>query len=166
MMPKFGRCQRGATMVVALIMLVLLTLFAISAMNASNTSLRIASNTQLRHEVAAAVQQEIDKVMSVSFTLNPASVAGNKPVDINNDGAVDYNVVVSMPVCLSVVPVKNVELDIKNPADQPCFVSGTTNSLCSNTRWDISASATDPISGAGATIHQGVGVRVAVGTCL
>ena len=81
--------QRGATLVVALIMLVLLTLFAISSMNASNTSLKIASNTQTRNEVTYAVQQEIDKAMSVAFTVVPGAVAGTKPIDINNDGAVD-----------------------------------------------------------------------------
>ena len=166
MMPNLHSRQHGATLVVALIMLVLLTLFAISAMNASNTSLKIASNTQTRNEVTAAVQQEIDKAMSVAFTLSPASVAGNKPVDINNDGAVDYNVVVTTPVSMSIVPIKNTELNYKNPVDSVCIVGGgVPNSLCSNTRWDIGASAVDPISGASVTIHQGVGVRVAVGIC-
>jgi len=153
-------------MAVALIMLVLLTLFAVSAMNASNTNLKIASNTQTRNEVTYAVQQEIDKAMSVSFTVVPSSVAGTKPIDINNDGAVDYNVTVQTPVCLSIVPIKNVELDPKNPEDFKCYVGGgAPNSICSNTRWDIGASATDPISGATVTIHQGIGVRVATPVC-
>ena len=165
MTPNPLRRQRGATLVVALIMLVMLTLFALTAMNTSNTGLKIASNTQTRAEVTSAIQQEIDKAMSVAFTLNPASVAGNKPIDINNDGVVDYNVVVETPVCLSIVPVKNTDLDVKNPADAVCFVSGTTNSMCSNTRWEIGASATDPISGASVSIRQGVGVRVAAGPC-
>lgn len=166
-------------------MLVLLTLFAISAMNASNTGLKIASNTQTRAEAIAVVQQEINKAMSVDFTLNPASVAGNKPIDINNDGTVDYNVVVATPVCIGSLPIPTNVLSVANPSDVACFASSATtssgvvvagvggggsgsgatgNSLCSNSKWDIGASATDPISGANVSIHQGISVRVAIGT--
>ena len=167
MISKPLHCQRGATLVVALIMLVLLTLFAISAMNASNTSLKIASNTQTRAEVTAAVQQEIDKAMSVAFTVAGAFTPGNKPVDINNDGAVDYNVNVAAPRCISGVVVANADplLDV-DATSLKCKVSSATGlSLCSQTRWDIGASATDPISGASVTIHQGVGILVRTATC-
>ena len=159
------RRQRGATMVVALIMLVLLTLFAISAMNASNTGLKIASNTQTRAEVTAAVQQEIDKAISVAFTVPGAFTPGAKPVDINNDGAVDYNVTVDPPRCLSDVPIPNASLP-GDPVSQLCnFPRPSGLSICSNTRWDIGARATDPISGASVTIHQGIGVRVLTERC-
>ena len=175
--------QQGATLIVALIMLVLLTLFALTAMNTSNTNLKIANNTQTRVEAIAAVQQEIDKAMSVDFTINPASVAGNKAIDINNDGTTDYNVVVATPTCISSIPIPSNLLVVTNPSDTACFGSsaasssgvvvagaggggsGTTgNSLCSNSQWDLGASATDPISGANVSIHQGIAVRVAIGT--
>lgn len=156
------RHQRGATLIVALIMLVLLTLFALSAMNASNTALKIASNTQTRSEAIAAVQQEINKVMSVNFTRSPAAIAaaaGNKPVDINNDGAVDYNVVIATPHCMGAFPIRNAELGY-SAADNRCRISGASMSLCANSQWDIGGSATDPVSGASVSIHQGVAVRV------
>ena len=182
MIPTHTHQQRGATMVVALIMLVLLTLFAISAMNASNTGLKIASNTQTRADAIAAVQQEINKAMSVDFTLNPPSVAGNKAIDINNDGTTDYNVVVATPVCIGSIPIPSNILVVTNPSDAACVGSGTAtssgvivagkggggsgtgNSLCSNSQWDLNANATDPISGANVSIHQGIAVRVAIGT--
>jgi type II secretory pathway pseudopilin PulG len=183
--------QRGATLIIALIMLVLLTLFAITAMNASNTSIKIASNTQMRTEALAAAQQEIDKAMSVNFTLNPASVAGDKTVDVNNDGQPDYLVRVTTPSCIGIIPIKTSDLDITKPSDVACFGSGTAattgivaggkavgggtgNSLCSNSQWEIGARAIDPNSGATHTtyqgigvseaVHQGVAVRVKVGT--
>ncbi len=159
------RHQHGATLVVAMIMLVMLTLFALTAMNASNINLKIARNAQTLHEVTAAVQQEIDKALSVNFTINPAAVAGSKPVDINNDSTADYSVAITTPTCISRTPIKNTELDITNPLDQPCFVSGTLDSLCANTRWHITGSATDPLSGANVTIHQGVDVRTGAGSC-
>lgn len=169
MSKQLQRRQRGATMVVALIMLVLLTLFAISAMNASNTSLKIASNTQTRNEVTAAVQQEIDKTLSVAFTQPGAFTPGPKPVDINNDGTVDYNVTVDPPRCISGVVIKNDNQKLENPPGSLCKISvipgSPNNSLCSDTRWDVGASATDPISGATVTIHQGVGILVRSATC-
>jgi hypothetical protein len=176
------RAQRGATLIIALIMLVLLTLFAISAMTSSNTSLIIASNTQTRLEAIAAVQQEIDKAMSVNFTAAPGSVAGNKPVDINGDGTNDYDVVVATPVCISSLPIKKEsgELNILNPSDAACFGSSTAgssgvivggkggggasggNSLCANSQWALNAGATDVITGANVSITQGMAVRVII----
>ncbi len=153
--------QQGATLIVALIMLVLLTLFALSALNTSNTALKIASNTQTRSEAIAAVQQEINKVMSVNFTRNPttiAAAAGNKPVDINNDGAVDYNVLITTPRCMGAFPKRNIDLDY-TPAENRCR-SGGSLSLCANSQWDVGGSATDPISGATVAINQGVAVLV------
>jgi Tfp pilus assembly protein PilX len=159
--------QRGATLVVAMIMLIVLTMFALTAMNASNTNLKIASNTQMRAEVTAAVQQEIDKVVSTNFALNPASVAGSKPVDINNDGTVDYNVVIATPECIASQGVLQKSLDVvNNAADRKCSRGqGQQYSYCYNTRWDVGGNATDPLSGATMTIHQGVSMRVAKSTC-
>ena len=176
--------QRGATLIVALIMLVLLTLFALSALNTSNTALKIASNTQTRLEAIAAVQGEIDKAMSVDFTRNPAAVAGPKSIDINRDGAPDYNVIVQTPTCLSSIPIKrdSGELNPLLTRDAPCFGSGVAgaagvvvgsiggagvgggDSQCSNTQWVIRASTVDLLSGASVAINQGTAVRVAVGT--
>jgi hypothetical protein len=174
--------QRGATLVVALIMLVLLTLFALSAMNTSNISLKIANNMQTRTDAFNAAQQVIERLVSLDFTKDPVGVAAavSKSVDVNNDGTPDNDVVLATPVCIGVIPIKTSQLDITVPADTPCFGSGTTttsgiikggkgvgstgNSLCSNSKWETSASATDPISKANVTVHQGVGVRVAVGS--
>lgn len=174
--------QRGATLVIALIMLVLLTLFALSAMNTSNVSLKIANNMQTRTDAFNAAQQVIERLVSLDFTKNPAGVAAAVPkaVDVNNDGTADYNVVLATPTCIGVIPIKTAQLDIAIAEDTPCFGSGvlTTSglvkggkgigssgdSLCSNSKWDTNATATDPISGASVTVHQGIGVRVVVGT--
>jgi hypothetical protein len=176
--------QRGATLVVALIMLVLLTLFALSAMNTSNISLRIANNMQTRSDAFNAAQQVIERLLSVDFTKSTAVVvaAVAKGVDVNNDGVSDYNVVLDdpLPTCFGVIPIKSSQLDITIPEDAPCFGSGavttsgiikggkgmggTGNSLCSNSKWDVTAKATDPISKASVTVHQGIGVRVSIAT--
>jgi hypothetical protein len=174
--------QQGATLVVALIMLVLLTLFALSAMNTSNISLKIANNMQTRTDAFNAAQQVIERLVSLDFTKNPAGVAAAvvKAVDVNNDGTTDYDVVLATPVCIGITPIRTSDLIITNPADVPCFgsgavttsglikggkgVGGSGNSLCSKSNWETNATATDPISKASVTVHQGIGVRVAVGS--
>lgn len=174
--------QRGAALVIALIMLVLLTLFAVTAMNTSNVNLKITNNLQTREEAFGAAQMAIERIVSVDFTKSPAAVAAAIPkaVDVNNDGTTDYNVNILTPVCITVMPIKTNQLDIMNPQDAPCFgsstasssgivkggkgVGGTGNSLCSNSQWDVQASATDPLTNASATVHQGIAVRVAVGS--
>jgi hypothetical protein len=173
--------QRGATLVVALIMLVLLTLFALSAMNTSNVSLKIANNMQTRAEAFNAAQQVLERLVSLDFTKDPATTAAAIPksVDVNNDGTPDYDVVLATPTCIGVIPIKTSQLNITLPDDAPCFGSGavttsgivkggkgmgsTGNSLCSNSKWETNATATDPVSRASVSVGQGIGVRVAVG---
>jgi hypothetical protein len=169
--------QSGSTLLISLVMLVMLTLFVLTVINTTNINSRIARNMQAEAEAQAATQQAIEQVISIDFTPAPASVAGNVAVDINNDGTTDYTVAVATPVCTGSVPIKTVDLDIANPADAACIgsgavasagivgVGGSGNSLCSNSRWDVSASATDPVSGAtNVRLHQGIAIRVPIGT--
>lgn len=167
--------QRGASLVVSLIMLVMITLLALSVINMSTVNLRVASNEQVRTQQIASAQQAIEQVASTNFPANPQPVT--VPVDINGDGTADYNVAVAKPVCNNSVPIKLVELDVGQSSDVACFASaassgsgaigsaGSGNSVCANTQWDLSATATDAVSsGATVTVHQGVGQRVPIGT--
>jgi Tfp pilus assembly protein PilX len=169
------RTQRGASLVVSLIMLVMITLLALSVINMSTVNLRVASNEQIRTQQVASAQQAIEQVASTNFPANPQPVT--VAVDINGDGTADYDVAVAKPVCNNSVPIKLVELDIAQSSDVACFQSaassgsgavgsaGSGNSVCSNTQWDLSATATDAVnSGATVTLHQGVGQRVPIGT--
>jgi Tfp pilus assembly protein PilV len=172
--PRAAR-QRGASLVVSLIMLVMITLLALSVINMSTMNLRVASNEQIRTQQVASAQQAIEQVASTNFPANPQPVA--VAVDVNGDGSPDYNVQVAKPVCNNSVPIKLVELDIAQSSDVACFASaassgsgavgsaGSGNSVCANTQWDVSATATDTAnSGATVTVHQGVGQRVPIGT--
>jgi archaellum component FlaF (FlaF/FlaG flagellin family) len=169
------RAQRGAALVVSAIMLVLITLFALAVINMSTANLRVANNEQIKAQSVASAQQAIEQVASTNFPANPQPTT--VAVDINHDGSTDYNVAVAKPVCNNSVPIKLVELDITQSSDVACFASaassgsgaigsaGSGNSVCSNTQWDVSATATDAInSGATVTVHQGVGQRVPIGT--
>lgn len=176
----FPVAQRGATLVIGMIMLVLATLFVLAAMNLSTTNLRVMGNEQARNEAIQAAQQAVEQVASVDFTKNPPTVAAptTVTVDVNGDGTSDYRATVTS-ACLNSVPVKVTELnpdDVTN--DGPCFLSTSSvssgitgiqssgNSLCSATQWDVSAAVTDATAnttGAQVTLHQGVSKRIATG---
>lgn len=175
--PKRGRpSQTGATLMIAMIFLVLLTLIVISAIKATNVNTKVVGNIQIQKESEAAAQQAIETVISTDFTKSPTD--STVQVDINNSGqaASTYAVTVPAPACTSVKPIKLSELDATNPDDEPCYVSGAAqntgivgastggNSLCSNSNWDVSATATAPgVATTSTTTHQGIAVRVAVG---
>ena len=59
--------QRGATLIVGLIMLIALTLLVVSAIRSGTTNLRIAGNTQIQEEAKAAAQQAIEQYISTNL---------------------------------------------------------------------------------------------------
>jgi hypothetical protein len=116
-------------------------------------------------------------VISTDFTTlaTPATVT----VDVDDSGTTGSNYVVSLspaPVCIGVKPIKLSELDPTNAQDVPCYASGASqnsgivgsassgNSLCANSNWEITATATAPsVTTTSTTARQGVATRVALG---
>jgi len=169
--------QRGSTLLVALIMLVLLTLIAVSAINSTTSSIQVVGNAQFNQEASAVAQQAIEQIISSNFTVNPVSAPIS--VDINNDGKVDYAGQVSTPVCTSSTAITNSQLNPLNAADSSCISSGqsttsgivgasgvvaTTQSWCFKQTWDIKSTVADSNTGASTIVHQGVYLRVPLGT--
>ena len=127
------RRQRGATLVVALIMLVLTTLFALSSMKTATTSLIVTGNMQAKTEALNAAQETIEAVISTpQFIANPANAVINpctgpntRCTDVTGDGAPEY---------------------VTRLVPQP--------------EWEISAHAQGVNSGANVTVRQGIGIRI------
>lgn len=92
------RAQQGVALIVGLIMLLLLTLVVGSAFTLSGTNLKAVGNMQLRNEAIAAANVAIEQKVSSNLTVAPT--AEPIEVDINGDGAVDYEVDVE-PTCVS-----------------------------------------------------------------
>jgi Tfp pilus assembly protein PilX len=183
------RSQRGATLVIALIMLVLLTLFAISALNTSTTNLKVVGNMQAHTEALNAAQQGIDTVISrTDFVSTPAAAVVNpcgaaNQLCIDKDGNPTVNLANSYyttkitgapfdtakPACIQVRPIKTTELVYTKTEDQPCFVGAkqqfgtagatSSDSLCAHAVYQITAETT-ALSSATATVTQGVGIRI------
>lgn len=150
--PVSRRAQRGATLVVGLIMLVLITLMVTTAFMLSTGNLKAVGNMQFRGEAIAAANHAIEQVLASPFTNDPAAAAQEIEVDIDNDDKVDYTVVIAAPAC--------VRATIAAPSASSSITLGAAMSTSSfwNTVWDIDASVDDTVTGASVRIRQGVRV--------
>ncbi len=148
------RNQRGATLLVTLIMLVVLTLFAVTAFNLSSVNLKIVGNFQQQKEADATVQQALAQVMStVSAFEAPAVVSLCIPGGTTPPcAASQHNVTVDRPRCNYTTAARGYTkvLGQLTPED---------------TNWDVRASYTDTVTNAKAAIVQGVSVRMLAGNC-
>lgn len=133
--------QRGATLVVGLIMLVLITLMVTTAFMLSNTNLKAVGNMQFRDEAIAAANAAIETVLSTSL------VGTQTKVDI---GGVEYLVVIAPPTCIRATLA---DAGTKSSLSLPIELSSgrTWNAV-----FDIDATVNDSRSGASVRIHQGV----------
>lgn len=169
--------QRGATLIVSLIMLLLITMLAISSFTLGKGNLQIVGNMQQRQQAFSAAQSAVATVISsIQFTATPTNAIPNPCngpnttcVDVNGDGVPDVNVAVAV-ACDSIQPILVTQLNFADPNDAGCLqgasqdfgIAGASNnnSMCSNSVWDVQASATDALSGANSVVDQGVAVRV------
>lgn len=170
--------QRGAALIVSLIMLILISLLALASFRLGKSDLQIVGNMQQRKQALSAAQQTIEQVISTTqFTATPTNallnpcggVANTACVDVNGDGVTDVNVSIVV-LCNAVQPILNSALDFTNSNDVGCLVgagqdagiegAANGNSLCSNSVWDTQATATDVVTNAQYVVDQGVAVRV------
>jgi Tfp pilus assembly protein PilX len=153
-MPPLRR-QRGATLVVGLIMLVLITLVVSSAFMLSTTNLKAVGNMQYREEAIAAANAAIEGVIS-SDAIFFAPADSTAMV-----GA--YEVTVAAPVCLYVADVAVATSSDANPNVHSEDASGKgTGGVPGflDTYWDIAATVEDGVTGARVTTHQGVKITL------
>ncbi len=152
------RSQRGATLLVTLIMLVVLTLFAVTGFNLSSVNLKIVGNFQQGKEAEAVVQDALERVLSsISLFSTPAAVclpSGDAPTGTAPN-----------LVCGTATDV----LIAKAKCNYSTAAKGYTKKLGEltpeDTNWEVRASYTDPLTRAAAALVQGVSVRMLAGNC-
>lgn len=147
-----SRSQRGATLVISLIMLVLITLMVIAALTLSNSNLKSVGNMQFRNEAIAAANKAIEQVVGSAFTTAPT--AENINVDIDNNGATDYVVAIAQPQCIRATVANNA------PPSSLTLPTSMSGSSTWNTVWEIDATVTASQNTGGAAVHVRSGVRV------
>ena len=159
--------QHGATLLVSLIMLIVLTLFAVGAIRTGNVGLRIVGNQQSQKLMEAAAAEAVEQTVSnlgnfdaINVVLPTTTVAQRVCVNAN---AGDGVVAIPPATCAS-----GTQVDVQ-PAR--CIAgkrqSGGSLTQTSGTyenTWEVVATVTDTVTGAKATYHQGVMIRM-LATC-
>jgi len=145
--------QRGATLIICLIVLALITIVVVNAFNLSSSNLKAVSNMQMRDEATAAANQAIEQVVSSPFYNSGAQTVN---VDINKDGTSDFQVVVAAPTCLRAW--------VSSSADASDVELGAAMTAVSQwyTDWDLDATATDLVAGSGVSVRVRQGIRAVV----
>lgn len=164
---KVGAQQRGAVLLVALIMLLLVTLMVVSGFNLTQTNLKVVQNMESRNLAKYAANAAIEEaISSAQFLSSPGDIfsvscaqSNRKCYDFNGDGIDDIVVQVEAPACVIVLPIKNSELNVFDPMDASCFIQGSQNSMCVNSVWEMRATARDVLTGAEVVVRQGIAVR-------
>jgi hypothetical protein len=155
----------------------------VSTFTLGKGNLQIVGNMQQRNQAFSAAQGAVAAVISsTQFTATPGNAippnavpayctgaANTTCVGVGGDNNPDINITVN-PLCDSIQPILVTQLDYTNPDDAGCLIGASqdfgvvgasnNNSMCSNSVWDIQASATDAMSGANYVVDQGVAVRV------
>lgn len=163
--------QRGATLLVALIMLVVMTLAAVLSYNIGKSNTVIVGNQQAQQQAEDSARAALEEVVSRSlFAETPTVPFGStnqKSYDVNGDGAADVAVVMTPRPCirnfviLPVDPEDTGSLGCVSQAQQNLGVEGAASwgSSCADVTWEITAAATDTVTQASTTAVQGIRIR-------
>lgn len=135
--------QRGAVLLVSLVILMLITLFVISSANMSSADLRIVGNFQRKLELSQNVQQAIETVLS---DVNNFNAPAAHSMSVNGTA-----VSVAAPQCLNTTTASG--------------YTAVSNITLYDTNWTVAGTSTDPLTGATATINQGVRIRLPSNYC-
>ena len=142
-----ARNQRGSVLFVSLILLVAMTMIAVASARIGTTQLSLVGNVQSAQRVESVAQLGIEEVVGRidAFSDPTQSITlSNLPVGIN--------VAVSDRRCLSAVPASGFSAVMKIAPE--------------DTLWEVDVQATDSLTGATATVSQGVRVRMLAGSCV
>ncbi len=146
--------QRGAALVVGLIMLTLITVMVTSSYSLSASNLKAVGNMQFRSEAVAAANKAIEQVLSSPFTNAPTGETID--VDLNSDGITDYHVQFATPVCVGASQAAASAMPPSSSSLGSAFAAPPGDY---ETVWDLDATVTAANgSGATVTVHQGVRV--------
>lgn len=166
--PEAPRGERGATLIVSLVMLIVLTLFAVNAIRTGNIGLRIVGNQQSQKMMEAAAAQAVEQVISnlgnfdAATVVSPSTTVAQRICVNANSG--DPVVAIPPSNCTS-----GTQVDVQ-PARCIAAKRQTGGSLTQpmatyENTWEIVATVTDSLTGAKATYHQGVMIRMLSSSC-
>lgn len=147
--------QRGATLLVSLVMLVVITLFVISAIRLSNVNLRIVGNYQWQKQAETMTDDAIEQVVS----------------DINNFGTsnTDRKICADGSVTSGTCATSQIGTVYAARCLASTVASGYTKKVGEmppdDNLWLVSATLTDTTTKSSVKIRRGISVRQLTGNC-
>ena len=137
--------QRGASLIVGLMMLVIITLLGLSMTSLSTSNLKIVRNYQNEMSREAVAQRTVEQVLSdASYFIAPTSA-----VTVADSGSMQVSV--SDRTC--------------ERSYQATGYSATSNLSPIDTAWRFTVTVTDPQIGATTVVTQGVKIKMLAGSC-
>lgn len=137
--------QRGAVLVVSLLMLLVATILAVSTIQTGTANLRIAGNMQATPEARDYAQRAVNEVLADIDKFNSPASGNITITDADGNG---HTVSISQPECVA-----------KQTATG---YSASWGLAPLDTTWQFTATIQDE---ANATIEQGVKIRMTAGSC-
>lgn len=150
--------QRGAALIIALIVITLVSLVVVGAFNLSSSNLKGVANTQFRSEGISAANLAVEQVVSGSF-LTILNSTREVEFDLDANGTSDYRAKVYVPQCP--LRVRRLRLDAPSgyeTSDGTPILAGEYTADY-ELRSVVSASEVDT-SGTGVSVTIRQGVRV------
>ncbi len=169
--------QKGATLLVGMIMLVVLTLLVVFALRSSNTGIKIAGNLQARMEADGAALKAIETMIEEFKLAADVSLLNGYPASAPLSvqvGDKTFAVTVVKPTCEMEVPITFGELTEADHTDGSCTGEATSGAVaitaslayadtptnCKRQHWRIESALSDTLTGASVGQVQGIAVRV------
>lgn len=167
MSPTLARAERGAVLVVGLIVLALITVMVTAAFKFSTYNLKSVGNMQAHYDAIAAANKAIEQVVH-SWDFKSAPRADQIDIDLNNDGNKDFTVVIELPRCLKAISARVAGSKGDDCLDQLDGTKKCTSPLAAatsfNVLWDVPATATSA-SGTSVRVHQGISLPLSQTQC-
>lgn len=167
--------QKGATLLVALILLVLMTLAAIMTFNLGRGNLLVVGNQQTQQVTAGVARAAIEEVISSDkFASSPSAPFGSsnsKSYDVNGDGTNDVTVTLTPQPCIKSYQIVGVDVtdttslgcvkgvDSENFGIEGASGGASSTTDCADIIWEITAIAQDLATETTTTVVQGTRIR-------
>lgn len=184
--------ERGAVLIIVLVMVGIFMIIVTSLVGSSNINLRIAGNQQNRMEAKVTARNAMEIYLSnpANFSLPLPTTVQKIGTDFNGDDdpsteADDINTMdmwadIPPPVCTRSTRIAIADLDVSQPDQAQCIGSGSGqntgiigetgpatsgNSWCTRMNWEVRATVDDvAATGANIDMYQGVYMLAVVGT--
>jgi hypothetical protein len=143
--------QRGAVLIVGMIVLVLLTVIVVGSFSLTRSNQQVIFNQQMRDDAVTAAQVAVERVIGSVQSVDIRTLTTyQQAVDLNGDNVDDYTVTVQVPDC-----VRRRQASGGQPSDVELGAEMQTPGFWF-TDWEFRSVVVDNRTGARATVVQGI----------